>query len=146
MDGSGDEQQSQTGPTCAPGVGQFQVNHLRKGLKNLLKLGCSEGFPDKTIYGQAWMAAMRQIFENISHHFWTNPLVTTMMMTRLFKYEYGQFRHMIIACRQARPYFPGSRTPRSDSCRHCGQADSWVHILEVLGGCQVPFLQGNVCC
>jgi len=50
MDAIGGEQPSQADPNREDTAGQFQVNDLRKGLKKILKTGCSRGFSNKTIY------------------------------------------------------------------------------------------------
>ena len=140
MDVLGGEQPSQADPNRKDAAGQFQVNDLRKGLKKILKAGCSRGFSNKTIYVLAWMAARPHIQGEISNHFWASPQVTTSTVTMILKYRYGQLWNMKIAFRQQRPYFPGLRIPRSDKCPHCGQADSGGHIL---GGCKVPGKRGR---
>ena len=112
MDVLGGEQPSQADPNRKDAAGQFQVNDLRKGLKKILKAGCSRGFSNKTIYVLAWMAARPHIQGEISNHFWASPQVTTSMVTMILKYRYGQLWNMKIAFRQQRPYFPGLRTPR----------------------------------
>ena len=48
-------------------AGQFQVNDLRKGLKKILKTGCSRGFSNKTIYVMAWIAVRPHIKREISN-------------------------------------------------------------------------------
>ena len=50
INGQAKEQVSQADPARQDGVGLFQVNDLRKGLKTLLKPGCSMGFSNKTVY------------------------------------------------------------------------------------------------
>ena len=123
MDAMEEEEPSQADPDRKDTAGQLQVNDLRKGLKKILKAGCSRGFSNKTIYLLAWMAARPHIQGEIRNHFWASPQVTTSMVTMILKYRYGQLWNMKIAFRQQRPYFPGLRIPRSDQCPHCGQAD-----------------------
>ena len=88
------EQPSQSDPKREDTAGQFQVNDLRKGLKKLLKTGCSRGFSNKTIYVLAWMAARPHIQGEISNDFWASPQVTTSMLTMILKYRYGQLWNM----------------------------------------------------
>ena len=135
MDVLGGEQPSQADPNRKDAAGQLQVTDLRKGLKKIIKAGCSRGFSNKTIYVLAWMTARPHIQGETSNHFWASPEVTTSMVTMILKYRHGQLWNMKIAFQQQRPSFPGLRPPRSDKCPHCGQADSGGHIL---GGCKVP--------
>ena len=135
MNAQGKEQVSQADPARQDGVGLFQVNDPRKGLKALLKLGCSMGFSNKTVYVLAWLAAMPYMIGDISNHSWASPQITASMVTMILKYRYGQLWNMKIAFRQQRPYLPGLRIPRSDKCPQCGPADSGGHVL---GGCKLP--------
>ena len=82
MDVLGGEQPSQAYPNRKGTAGQFPVNALRKGLKKILKAGCSRGFSNKTIYVLARMAARPHVQREISNHFWASPQVTTSMVTR----------------------------------------------------------------
>ena len=78
MDAMGGEQPSQADqadPNRTDTAGQFQVNDLRKGLKKILKAGCSRGFSNKTIYVLAWMAARPHIQGEISNHFWASHII-----------------------------------------------------------------------
>ena len=50
MDALGGEQPSQADPNREDAAGQFQVNDPLKGLKKILKAGCSRGYSNKTIY------------------------------------------------------------------------------------------------
>ena len=95
MDAMGGEQPSQADPNREDTAGQFQVNDLRKGLKKMLKTGCSRGFSNKTIY----VLARPHIQREISNHFWASPQVTTSMVTMILKYRYGQLWNMKIAFR-----------------------------------------------
>ena len=49
MDVLGGEQPSQADPKRKDAAGQFQVTDFWKGLKKILKAGCSRGFSNKTI-------------------------------------------------------------------------------------------------
>ena len=83
--------------------GRFQVNDLRKGLKKILKAGCSRGFSNKMIHVLAWMAARSHIQGEISNHFWASPQVTASMVTTFLKYRYGQLWNMKLVFGQQRP-------------------------------------------
>ena len=139
MNGQGKDQVSQADPARQDGLGKFQVNDLRKGLKTRFKPGCSMGFSNKTIYVLAWMTAMPYIPGDISNHFWANPQITASMVTMILKYRYGQLWNMKIAFRRQRPYLPGSTTIRQlPSLRSSGLR--WSHPWRM----QAAGLQGNV--
>ena len=90
----GEEQLSKADPTRQDSGGQFQVNDLRKGLKKILKSGCSKGLSNRTIYVLAWMAAAPHIQRDISDHFWAEPSFSASMVTMLLKYRFGQVWNM----------------------------------------------------
>ena len=81
MHGQGKEQVSQADPARQGGVGVFQLNDLRKGLKTLLKPGCSMVFSNKTVYVLAW-AGSNAIHGDISNHFWASPQITAAMVSQ----------------------------------------------------------------
>ena len=118
--------------------GEFQVNDLRKGLKEIAKDKYAQGYSKKTIYVVAWMGTTPYLMGDVSNHFWNAPDITTSMITMILKYRFGQLWTMKIAFRQQRPYLPGLQKPRTDRCPHCGSADSGGHIL---GGCKLPLFK-----